>query len=74
MPAAWGQRWQQLCWWVREYFGENDYGRYVAAWQARHSAQSDCTERESGEHRLLSPSEYFTWRLTHKYSVGVTHC
>ena len=67
VSAVAGAKW--LLHWTREFFGENDYPRYVAEWQARHSIRS----AEPG-HRLLTAREFFNERLRIRYGGGVNRC
>jgi uncharacterized short protein YbdD (DUF466 family) len=60
----------ELRYWVREFFGENAYPRYVAAWQARRAGSADGGE----EHRLLTAREFFKQRLERTYGGDVQRC
>ncbi len=71
------EQWGRLRYWIREFFGENDYARYVAEWKARHG------ESEGGvsssvpagrEHRLLTEREFFSERCRVRYGSGVQRC
>lgn len=62
-------RWRTVRYWVREYFGENEYARYVAAWQARHAGMDG-----DGEHRMMTAREFFDHRLAVKYGGVIQRC
>ena len=64
------RRGRQLAYWVHEFFGENAYPRYVAAWQARHGSTSD----SRAEHRLLTEREFFNQRLERTYGGDFQRC
>jgi uncharacterized short protein YbdD (DUF466 family) len=66
-------RWQQVRYWIREFFGENDYARYVADWNARHP-EGGAAAAHGGGHRLLTEREFFDERLRIKYGGGVQRC
>ena len=70
------ERWRTLCYWVREYFGENDYAQYVAEWQARHPAGGTATPNalEPPGHHLMTEREFFTYRLGIKYGTNFQRC
>ncbi len=74
MRTAWRARLGGLAWWLREYFGENDYARYREAWRARHAAAGDTCDAAGHQHHLMTEREYFTWRLSHKYGSAINHC
>ena len=63
-------RWRQVGYWVREFFGENAYPRYVAAWQTQHGS----TPEGSADHRLLTEREFFSQRLERMYGGDVQRC
>jgi uncharacterized short protein YbdD (DUF466 family) len=65
-------RWQRARYWIREFFGENDYARYVADWRARHPEGGAAAH--GGGHRLLTEREFFDERLRIKYGGGVQRC
>ncbi|HEY0583284.1 MAG TPA: YbdD/YjiX family protein [Chloroflexota bacterium] len=54
---------------VAEAFGEHDYDRYVATWNARHVGQTP-----TAEHRPMSAREFFDWRVERKYGGGFSRC
>jgi uncharacterized short protein YbdD (DUF466 family) len=58
--------WQQLRhagYAVADLFGEHDYARYLADWEARHA-------HGPTEERPMSAREFFDWRLEQKYGGG----
>lgn len=61
------RRWGQVGYWVREFFGENAYPRYVAAWRKQHA-------EASAEHRLLTEREFFSQRLERMYGSDIQRC
>ena len=63
--------WRWVLHWTREFFGENEYPRYVAEWQARHATIP--AELAPG-HRLLTAREFFDDRLRIRYGGGVNRC
>ena len=72
-----GGAWRAARYWVREFFGENDYARYVADWQARHTggeAGMACTLPAGAEHRMMTEREFFSYRLQIRYGNGVQRC
>jgi uncharacterized short protein YbdD (DUF466 family) len=58
-------------WWVREYFGEHAYDRYLADWQMRHPGY-DVTE--DGAHRPMSRRAFFEQQLEVRYGGRVQRC
>lgn len=58
-------------WWVREYFGEHDYDRYLDDWRARHAAL-DPTEQAT--HQPLTRRAFFEERIQIKYGGTVQRC
>jgi uncharacterized short protein YbdD (DUF466 family) len=68
-----GAGWRWLVYWTREFFGEHDYARYVADWNARHAAAFDPPGVTPG-HRLLTAGEFFSERLGIRYGGGVNRC
>ena len=72
-----GRRFDTARYWVREFFGENEYARYVADWQARHAAGDHpeaCSLVPGGEHRMMSEREFFDYRLNIKYGGAIQRC
>jgi uncharacterized short protein YbdD (DUF466 family) len=63
--------WTSVCYWLREFTGENAYPRYVAEWRARHPGLDP---EAPGEHRLLSAREFFDRQLQLKYGAAVQRC
>ncbi len=61
--------WGFLRYWIREYFGENEYARYVEAWKAAHHGK-ECTEG----HHLMTEREFYQHRLDLKYGPGMQRC
>ena len=57
----------RVSYWVREYFGENAYPRYVAAWQA---SLSDTSQRPP----LLTEREFFSQRLERTFGGDAPRC
>jgi uncharacterized short protein YbdD (DUF466 family) len=55
--------------WLREFFGENAYARYVADWQARHAGMPP-----TGEHRLLTEREFFSNWIEQRYGSASGRC
>lgn len=64
-----GRFWASARYWVREFFGENDYARHVAEWQARHAGIEP-----DGTHHLMSEREFFEYRLKIKYGGVIQRC
>lgn len=65
------QRGQLIRYWVAEYFGENDYARYVAEWQSQHS---DLENEARTEHHMMTPREFYEYRLDIKYGKKMQRC
>lgn len=63
LRAAW--------WWVREFFGEHEYERYLADWQARHPGLDPAT---AGPHRPMTRREHFDFRLEIRYGGTIQRC
>jgi uncharacterized short protein YbdD (DUF466 family) len=65
----------RLRYWIREFFGENDYPRYVAEWRASHGDErgAGAGSGESG-HRLMTEREFFAERLRVKHGGTVQRC
>jgi uncharacterized short protein YbdD (DUF466 family) len=55
--------------WVREFFGENAYERYVAEWQARHAGMPP-----DSTHRMLTQREFFSSWIERRYGVTTGRC
>ncbi len=71
------EKWRRLGYWIREFFGENDYARYVAEWNARpieSEAGSSSGAPGGSEHRLLTEREFFSERCRVRYGSGVQRC
>lgn len=67
--------WQNLRYWTREYMGENDYPRYVREWQAAHQGGTCGHDHEDGrEHRMMTPREYYQFRLEIRYNPTMQRC
>jgi uncharacterized short protein YbdD (DUF466 family) len=64
------RRWSSAVYWLREISGDNAYEHYVADWHACHTGP----ERPPGEHKLMTPREFFDWRLERKYGQGFQRC
>jgi uncharacterized short protein YbdD (DUF466 family) len=56
---------------VQEYFGEHEYDRYLADWQARH-AHLDASL--PGAHQPMSRRAFFERRLEIRYGGTVQRC
>lgn len=68
-PATVARYWRQARYWVREFFGENDYARHVAEWEARHAGTGP-----DETHRLMTEREFFEYQLQIKYGGVVQRC
>lgn len=64
-----GRHWNQARYWVREFFGENDYARYVAEWQARHAELAP-----DETHHLMTEREFFDYQLQVKFGGAIQRC
>jgi uncharacterized short protein YbdD (DUF466 family) len=53
-----------------EYFGENAYPRYVAAWQAQHISAPDAGVAD----RPLAAREFFDRRLERRFGTDIQRC
>jgi uncharacterized short protein YbdD (DUF466 family) len=62
---------QVIRYWIAEYFGENDYARYVAEWQARHAGLDN---PEQTEHQMMTAREFYQYRLDIKYDKKMQRC
>jgi len=58
-------------WWVQEYFGEHEYDRYLADWQARHAALDPAAR---ADHQPMSRRAFYAHRLEVKYGGTVQRC
>jgi uncharacterized short protein YbdD (DUF466 family) len=65
---------REIRYWVREFFGENDYARYVAEWRAAHGGIEPAAADPAAGHRLLTEREFFADRCRLKYGTGVQRC
>jgi uncharacterized short protein YbdD (DUF466 family) len=68
---------RRLLYWIREFFGENDYARYLGEWRARHvtgEPGSSTGARVGSEHRPLTEGEFFAERCRVRYGGGVQRC
>jgi uncharacterized short protein YbdD (DUF466 family) len=76
-PAPVRSPWAAACYLIREFFGENDYARYVADWKARH-AEGKCGTAGGAEigddHHMMTEREFFEERLRIKYGGNVQRC
>jgi uncharacterized short protein YbdD (DUF466 family) len=68
--SALGTRWPHVGYWVREFLGENDYGRYLEDWAARHRDAPPA----GADHGPLTPREFFAERLRVKYGGPIQRC
>lgn len=65
-PRAW---WQAVSYWTREFFGENDYARYIADWQERHGGDPG-----SHAHQPMSERKFFAYRVGVRYDTVSPRC
>ncbi|HEX2914959.1 MAG TPA: YbdD/YjiX family protein [Chloroflexia bacterium] len=62
---------KQVRFWSREYLGENEYQQYLADWKIKHAGMS---AEEVEAHPLMTPRQFFDYRLAIKYNPKMSRC